>query len=99
MASFGKMSTSVNIPLPASRRINSPEGRPACREAGRLQYMTWYAYVLLSLKNGNLYKGITNDLERRISEHNLGKNRSTKINAHWKIVYFEKFMTQDEARN
>ncbi|HCX26012.1 MAG: endonuclease [Candidatus Collierbacteria bacterium GW2011_GWB1_45_35] len=61
--------------------------------------MTWYAYVLLSLKNGNLYKGITNDLERRISEHNLGKNRSTKINAPWKIVYFEKFMTRDEARN
>ena len=32
----------------------------------------WWLYVLLC-KDGTLYCGITNDLERRISQHNAGK--------------------------
>jgi len=32
----------------------------------------WQLYVLLC-KDGTLYCGITNDLERRISQHNAGK--------------------------
>lgn len=32
----------------------------------------WHLYVLLC-KDGTLYCGITNDLERRISQHNAGK--------------------------
>ena len=61
--------------------------------------MLWFVYVLRSDINGDLYKGLTNYLERRLSEHNSGKNISTKAYAPWKIVYFEKFMTRIEARN
>ena len=32
----------------------------------------WHLYVLLC-KDGTLYCGITNDLERRIAQHNAGK--------------------------
>jgi len=32
----------------------------------------WHLYVLLC-KDGTLYCGITNDLERRIAQHNTGK--------------------------
>lgn len=37
----------------------------------------WYVYVLRSGKDGNLYIGFTNDLKRRFSEHQQGKNIST----------------------
>lgn len=33
-----------------------------------------YLYVLLSLKDNKLYIGSTNDLKRRIQEHNHGRN-------------------------
>ena len=33
---------------------------------------TWYLYMI-RLQNGNLYTGITTDIERRFSEHQSGK--------------------------
>ena len=41
---------------------------------------------------------MSNDPERRLTEHNSGKNRSTKAYKPWKIVYTESFMTLTEAR-
>ncbi|WP_435049666.1 GIY-YIG nuclease family protein [Formosa sp. S-31] len=38
----------------------------------------YFVYVIRSSKDGRLYKGMTQDLVRRIKEHNQGKNRSTK---------------------
>jgi len=36
----------------------------------------WYTvYALVSLTNGWLYIGLTNDLARRLREHNRGYNR------------------------
>jgi putative endonuclease len=37
----------------------------------------WYVYVLRSSKDNNLYVGFTNDLKRRLNEHQSGKNVST----------------------
>jgi len=59
----------------------------------------WYVYVLKSDKNGDLYKGLTNNLKRRLFEHNKGKNRSTRANTPWRLIYFERFATRIEARN
>ena len=60
--------------------------------------MAYIVYVLRSAVNGSLYKGLTNDLDRRLKEHNAGKNKSTKPYRPWKIVYKEKFETKEEAR-
>ncbi len=40
--------------------------------------MKYYVYILKSLKDGNLYIGKTNDIKRRIEEHNSGQTQSLK---------------------
>lgn len=45
-----------------------------------------------------MYKGISNDPERRVKEHNVGKNKSTKSKKPWKLVYIEKCLNRSEAR-
>jgi putative endonuclease len=58
----------------------------------------WSVYVLLSLKNGRLCTGSTNDLERRLQEHNRGKNRYAKHAGPFELVYTEDYRTRLEAR-
>ena len=38
----------------------------------------YYVYIIKSLKDNNLYIGRTNNLERRITEHNRGAVRAKK---------------------
>jgi putative endonuclease len=49
----------------------------------------WVVYVLRSLKNGRLYTGSTNDLERRLSEHRRGKTRYTRYAGPFGLAYTE----------
>ncbi|WP_336514362.1 GIY-YIG nuclease family protein [Pollutibacter soli] len=53
--------------------------------------MSSYCYILYSVKLDKYYVGSTNDLERRMTEHNRGKERFTKTGSPWKLVYQEKF--------
>jgi putative endonuclease len=57
----------------------------------------YYVYVLKSINNGNLYKGFCSDLEKRLSEHNSGKTKSTRPFIPWEIVYFESYDAIEEA--
>ena len=38
----------------------------------------WYVYVLKSVNHPFIYIGSTNDVDRRLEEHNAGLNQSTK---------------------
>ena len=58
----------------------------------------WHVYVLRSLKNGRLYTGSTSDLERRLREHQRGKNRYAKYAGPFELVYKEECGTRLEAR-
>ena len=58
----------------------------------------FFVYVLRSTVNQNLYIGLTNNLERRIKEHNTGKNRSTKAYFPYNLLFSETFKTRPEAR-
>jgi putative endonuclease len=51
---------------------------------------TYYVYILSSRRNGTLYIGVTNDLERRLYEHrnNLVEGFSKKYGVHH-LVYYE----------
>jgi len=59
----------------------------------------FFVYVLKSSIDDRLYKGFTLDLQKRLKEHNLGKNRSTSAFKPWKIVYYEQVDTRKEARD
>ena len=59
----------------------------------------YLVYVIKSEKDGRLYVGFTENLERRISEHNAGKTKSTKGYIPWILVYTEICMTREKARN
>jgi putative endonuclease len=60
--------------------------------------MFFYAYVLLSQKDNNYYIGYTNNLKRRLEEHNSGKNFSTKPRTPLKLIYFEGCINEDDAK-
>ena len=51
--------------------------------------MSVFVYVLRSLKSQVLYTGMTENLERRLVEHNQGKTRFTKGHLPWELVYKE----------
>jgi putative endonuclease len=51
---------------------------------------SYYVYILASKKNSVLYIGMSNKLERRLSEHKNGQNDTfTKKYFVQKLVYFE----------
>jgi len=58
----------------------------------------YYVYVLLSERDGNIYIGITNDLERRLKQHNRGGNLSTKYRTPLKLIQKEQYKNRIEAR-
>lgn len=57
-----------------------------------------FSYVLKSEVNGDLYVGICKDIERRIKEHNAGKNRYTRGLRPWKLMFTEQFPDWTSAR-
>ena len=59
--------------------------------------MSYYSYVLRSTKNGILYKGSTQNLEKRLQTHNSGKVKFTSKNIPWELVVSEEFSTRSEA--
>ena len=58
----------------------------------------YYTYILASQKNGTLYIGVTNDLERRILEHKqkINEGFTSKYDVN-KLVYFESFQYINDA--
>lgn len=58
----------------------------------------FFVYIIKSTIDNRLYKGLTTDLKSRVREHNTGKTKSTKPYKPWKLVYFEKFDSREEAR-
>jgi putative endonuclease len=59
--------------------------------------MAYYSYVLRSLKNGILYKGSTENIEKRLKSHNSGMVNFTSKHLPWELVLVEEFETRSEA--
>ena len=58
----------------------------------------FYLYILKSKKDNNLYFGSTNDLRRRLLDHNTGKVPSTKTRRPFEIRYYEAYFDEETAR-
>jgi putative endonuclease len=59
----------------------------------------FYVYVLYSEQFNRHYTGLTENIERRLNEHNKGKTRSTKPYRPWKVIFLEECETRMNARN
>ncbi len=63
--------------------------------------VTYFLYVIKSETSGKIYIGQTNNIIRRVDEHNnqlLGKKkRYTRRDGPWKLIYKEDYSTRNEA--
>jgi putative endonuclease len=58
----------------------------------------FYVYVISSLTRNYIYVGLTDNVERRINEHQSGKNKTTKPYKPYKVILIEQFETRVKAR-
>lgn len=57
----------------------------------------FYVYFLKSRKDGSLYIGQTNNIEKRLLRHNKGLIKTTKSRAPFDVIYYEEYNTRREA--
>ena len=59
--------------------------------------MSYYVYILQSLKDGKYYIGSTSDVQSRLNFDNAGLQRSTKNRIPFKLILFEIYNLKEEA--
>ena len=58
----------------------------------------YFVYIVKSLSHNTRYVGSTNDIDKRINEHNFGKCRYTSGRGPWKLIGYETFSNIEEAK-
>jgi len=58
----------------------------------------FYFYILKSKKDNELYYGSTDNLQRRLLEHNNGEVKSTKSRRPFELRYYESYHNEEDAR-
>ncbi len=61
--------------------------------------MNFFVYVLKNRQKGRstTYVGYTNNLKKRLVLHNNSKGAKFTKGRFWKLIYFEKYKTKNEA--
>ncbi len=57
----------------------------------------YFVYILQSQRTNQFYKGISNDLTRRLHEHNSGFEKATAPNKPWNLVWYDLKPNKSEA--
>lgn len=58
----------------------------------------YYVYVLKSLNNDFIYVGFTENLRRRLKEHNYKEELSTKHYTPFELIHFEAYKNIKDAK-
>jgi putative endonuclease len=58
----------------------------------------YYIYILLNEAKSRTYTGVTDDVNKRLAEHNAGRVKSSQPYRPYKVVHIESFETLSEAR-
>ena len=64
----------------------------------RTNFAMYYVYVISSVVTKELYTGYTNNLDKRIGEHNTNKSKSTKNKGKWILIYAEMYKAKEDAK-
>ena len=57
----------------------------------------YYVYVVRSLRDHQFYTGCTQDLRKRLMQHEAGEVVSTRLRIPLKLVYYEAYLNADDA--
>ena len=72
---------------------------PAGRQARTTEiFLMYFVYVLSSGIRNYLYVGLTNNIERRVKQHQDGRVRTTRAYKPFTLITKEVYLTRKEAR-
>lgn len=57
----------------------------------------YFVYILQSLKDGSYYTGSTEDVEKRLDEHNSGVSKYSSTKCPFKLVWYCAFYEKTKA--
>ena len=60
--------------------------------------MSGFVYFLKSEVNGRYYIGSTNNVDRRLDQHNNGESKYTKLTKPFKLVFSQEYESLKKAR-
>ena len=76
--------------------IQPPGGRGGM--AAVFWFAMFYTYILKSRVKNKTYTGSTNNIIRRLAEHNSGKVKSSRPFRPYDIIHVEEFETETQAK-
>lgn len=60
--------------------------------------MFYYTYIIQSIQHNDVYVGYTTDLKERLKRHNNGLNLSTKSHRPWRVIHYEAYLSDEDAK-
>jgi putative endonuclease len=88
---------------PSKRRkksvILSEASHPEAAEGSSETFCMFYTYIITNYINTVLYVGVTNNLKRRVREHQRGSDKNSFSSRYklYKLIWFEEFNNPLEA--
>ena len=59
--------------------------------------MAYFVYIIFNADHDIFYKGFTENLEKRLLDHNAGKSTFTSRSNNWVMVYYKEFLLKSDA--
>jgi len=79
--------------------VDLPAVEGLLRQAGALDSGgRMFVYAIQSIGRNYIYVGMTGDLDRRLSEHNRGKEKTTRSYRPFELLHVEVFPDRQSAR-